>query len=61
MLVSKLADTDAEATETLVWLDFAKQRGYLSSEHPQALVSRYEELGKMLGSMMKRPERFAPS
>jgi four helix bundle protein len=36
MLVSKLADADAEATETLVWLDFAKHCSYLSSEpHPE--------------------------
>ncbi len=29
MFVSKLADSDAEATETQVWLDFALDCGYL--------------------------------
>src|SRR5712692_1975557 len=31
MFASKLADSDAEATETQVWLDFARDCGYLSS------------------------------
>src|SRR5947207_8906841 len=29
MFVSKLADSDAEAAETQVWLDFARDCGYL--------------------------------
>lgn len=61
MFASKLADADGEATETLVWLDFARQCGYLASDHHQKLMVRYEELGKMLGAMIKHPERFAPS
>ncbi len=32
MFVSKLADADAEATETQVWLDFARNCGYLSQD-----------------------------
>jgi len=59
--VSKLADADAEATETQVWLDFARDCGYLpGSEHTQ-LVAKYIELGKMLGSMIAQPEKFAPA
>jgi four helix bundle protein len=50
-----------EATESLVWLDFARQCGYVSSDLHQKLTSRYEELGKMLGAMLKHPERFTPS
>jgi four helix bundle protein len=61
MFVSKLADSDAEATETQVWLDFARDCGYLSTEHHKELVARYEEIGMMLHSMMEHPERFAPS
>jgi four helix bundle protein len=61
MFASKLADADGEVTETLVWPDFAMRCGYLSSDRHQKLMVRYEELGKMLGSMMKHPERFAPS
>lgn len=61
MFVSKLADSDAEATETQVWLDFARDCGYLSSEHHDRLVAQYGEIGKMLHAMIEHPKRFAPS
>lgn len=61
MLASKLADSDAEATETQVWLDFAQSSGYLSKQQHKDLIARYEELGRMIGAMIKRPERFAPA
>jgi len=60
MFVSKLADADAEATETQVWLDFTKACGYLSPERYSALSAGYGDVGKMLGAMMAHPERFAP-
>lgn len=58
--ISKLSDSDAEAAETLVWLDFAHDCGYLAPENRDALVVQYEEVGKMLGAMMAAPEKFAP-
>ena len=61
MFVSKLADADAEATEAQVWLDFARDCGYLSQEAHARLTAGYEELGKMLGGMMASPEKFSPS
>ena len=60
MFVSKLADADGEATETQVWLDFARDCEYLSPEKYRELVRGYEEVGKMLGSMMSMPEKFMP-
>lgn len=60
MFVSKLADADGEATETQVWLDFARDCEYLSSEKRDELIKGYEEVGKMLGSMMSMPEKFMP-
>ncbi len=60
MFVSKLADSDAEATETQVWLDFARDCGYLSTDDHKELMVRYEQVGMMLHSMMDHPERFAP-
>src|ERR1041385_3474030 len=50
--VSTLTDADAEASETLVWLDFACDCGYLPEEEQQELIAGYEEVGRMLGSMM---------
>jgi four helix bundle protein len=60
MLVYKLTDCDAEATETQVWLDFALDCGYMSKEDHDRLTSGYEEVGKMLAGMMANPKRFAP-
>jgi four helix bundle protein len=61
MFLSKLADSDAEATETQVWLDFARDCEYLSAEQCRELTARYEEIGMMLHSMMGHPERFLPA
>ena len=60
MFVSKLADADAETAETQVWLDFAKDCGYLKLERYNELVRKYEEVGRMLGSVMLHPEKFLP-
>ncbi|MBA2647876.1 MAG: four helix bundle protein [Pyrinomonadaceae bacterium] len=60
MFVSKLADSDAEATETQVWLDFAHDCGYITSERYEQLTKSYEEIGRMLSSMMTNPEKFRP-
>jgi hypothetical protein len=60
MFVSKLADADGEATETQVWLDFARDCKYLPVEKCTALVKEYEEVGRMLGSMMATPGNSYP-
>ena len=60
MFASKLADADAEATETQVWLDFARDCGYLSQEVHTQLTAGYEELGRMFGKMMADPKKFMP-
>lgn len=59
MFVSKMIDADGEATETQVWLDFARDCGFLSPERQVRLISGYEEIGRMLGGMILKPERFA--
>ena len=60
MFVSKLADADGEATETQVWLDFARDCEYLLLKQHAELIKSYEEVGKMLGTMMSMPEKFMP-
>ena len=59
MFVSKMADCDAEATETLVWLDFARDCGYLSPANYATLTGGYEEVGRMLSGMISKPGSFA--
>jgi four helix bundle protein len=56
--VLKVSDADAEATEVQVWLDFAKDFGYLSLTKHQELTAGYEELGRMLGGILNAPEKF---
>jgi len=58
--VNKLSDSDGEATETQVWLEFSKDCGYLSIENYQKLTKEYEEVGRMLGGMILHPEKFTP-
>jgi four helix bundle protein len=60
MFLSKLADSDGEVAETQVWLDFARDCGYMLVERRDELMKGYEEVGKMLGSMMSMPEKFMP-
>ncbi|HVN58500.1 MAG TPA: four helix bundle protein [Bacteroidales bacterium] len=47
--ISKLSDSEAEAAETQVWLDYALKCGYLSSEDHSRLTKEYENiLGKLV-------------
>lgn len=58
--VNKMSDADGEATETTLWLDFAKDCAYLSPQNHERLVKGYEEIGRMLGNMILHPEKFLP-
>lgn len=60
VFANKMSDSDGEATETQVWLDFARDCKYLKIEDYQRLTNGYEEVGKMLGSMIAHPEKFLP-
>ena len=56
--ISKLTDCDGENSETDSSLDFARDSGYISAQQHAELVALCEEVGKMLGSMMKHPTPF---
>ena len=56
--VSKLTDSDAEQTETQHWLDTALACGYISNEKHHTLIEKCREIGRMLGSMITKPESF---
>jgi four helix bundle protein len=50
--VSKLSDSDGEAAETEVHLDFALRSGYLSTEKHAVLLDRYDHICRQLTKMM---------
>lgn len=58
MFINKLTDSDGEASETQVWLDFAFDCGYILREDHDRLIAGYEEVGRMLDSMINNPEKF---
>lgn len=58
--ILKLSDSDAECSETIVWLDFALRCGYLDQLCHDELLSGYDEVGKMLSNMIATPEKFSP-
>ena len=57
----KITDADAEASETSVWLDFARDANDISLEAHRELTDGYHKVGRMLGSMQAHPERFLPN
>ena len=56
--VSKLTDCDGENSETDTSLDFARDCGYISETEHRELTAEIVEIGKMLGSMINKPESF---
>jgi four helix bundle protein len=60
MFVAKIIDAAGEAGETEVWLDFSKNFGYLDEAKSSHLTKRYEEVNKMLNSMIEKADKFAP-
>ena len=56
--ISKLTDCDGENSETDSSLDFARDCGFITNDQHRALVLMSQEIGKMLGSMIKNPAPF---
>ena len=56
--ISKLTDCDGENSETDSSLDFARDCGYITNENHASLTSLGQEIGRMLGSMIKNPTPF---
>ena len=56
--ILKVTDCDGENSETGTWLDFAKDCGYLKETDYTLLKQKCNEIGKMLGSILKNPQPF---
>ena len=59
MFVSKIIDAAGEAGETEVWLDVAKDAGYLSLDKHGYFMTEYDEVNRMLYAMAEKPEKFS--
>ena len=56
--VNKLADCDAENTETEIWIKFSFDCKYISEAVFSDLESKSSEVGRMLGFMISHPEKY---
>lgn len=57
---SKMTDSDGECSETMVWLDFARDCKYITPLMHSEFQDQYKEVGKMLGGVAENPEKFLP-
>jgi four helix bundle protein len=57
--VSKLSDTEGEAAETQVWLDYSVECGYITKSTYKRLYDEYEKVTGMLVNMLKHPEKWS--
>lgn len=56
--ISKLTDSDAENSETFVWLEFALNCGYIDSRFFDDCTVRLTEIGKLINYMINNPSKF---
>lgn len=56
--VSKITDADGENQETQTWLLFARDCRYLNDADFDACISSSEEVGRLLGGMLAKPDSF---
>jgi four helix bundle protein len=56
--VNRLSDALAEQLETEVWLDFCVRHKYIDNATYTTLLENYDEVRKILISMINKPEKF---
>jgi four helix bundle protein len=56
--VSKLSDTEGEASETQTWIEFARRCGYVRRVEADDLDRRYELILSQLVTMIDNPEHW---
>jgi four helix bundle protein len=57
--VAKLSDSEGEAAETQVWLDFSLKCNYITLERHKDLYTRYDNVIGMLVNMIISPENWS--
>jgi four helix bundle protein len=56
--VSKLSDSEGEAAETQVWLDFSLKCKYIGQQTYQELYEKYDQILGKLVNMALHPEKW---
>ena len=56
--ISKLLDSLEEEAETEVWLDVSHDCKYIDNQLHESLTENYQEVAKMLHSMINSPDKF---
>ena len=57
--VAKLSDSEAEAAETQVWIDYMLECEYISESTHEELFNEYEMIIGKIVSMMIHPEKWS--
>jgi four helix bundle protein len=56
--ISKLTDSDAENSETNVWLEFSLKCEYIDFETYNDLNNKTIEIGRLINFMINNPDKF---
>lgn len=56
--VAKLSDSESEAAETQVWLEYSLACGYIEKEEYKDLNKKYDQIIGMIVNMIKNPEKW---
>jgi len=56
--ISKLTDSDAENSETSVWLEYSLRCKYVDEEKYKYLMDENVEIGRLLNFMINNPDKF---
>ncbi len=59
--VAKLSDSEAEAAETQVWLDYSLECGYITKEIHSRIIEEYERIIGKIVMMIYHSEKWVPS
>lgn len=57
--IAKLSDSEGEAAETQVWLDYALSCKYINQETHSKLTDKYDHIISMIVIMISKPENWS--
>ncbi len=57
--IAKLSDSEGEAAETQVWLEYAFACNYISKEIYNTLNDKYDHIISMIVLMISKPEKWS--